>query len=69
MLIADLKSQPGCPDPQATNFDPMATSNDGSCQYPPTLLAPLKIANLPREYPVFERPDIGGWQALDAQRF
>lgn len=29
-------AQPGCPDPQATNFDPAATVNDGSCLYPAT---------------------------------
>ncbi len=42
-----LKSQPGCPDPQATNFSPSAMSNDGSCLYPPTSLPPVKIAELP----------------------
>ena len=40
-------TQTGCTDPQATNFDPLAVSNDGSCQYPPTTIAPLKIADLP----------------------
>jgi len=29
-------AQPGCPDPQATNYNPAATGNDGSCQYPAT---------------------------------
>ncbi|MEJ7666684.1 MAG: hypothetical protein WKG07_47795 [Hymenobacter sp.] len=29
-------AQGGCPDPQATNYDPAATRNDGSCQYPVT---------------------------------
>lgn len=42
-----IKAQPGCTDPQATNFSPSATSNDGSCQYPPTNIFPIKIANLP----------------------
>lgn len=40
-------AQPGCTDPLATNFDPAATSNDGTCQYPATTIAPQIIANLP----------------------
>jgi hypothetical protein len=36
-------AQSGCPDPQATNYNPAATANDGSCQYAPTTSAlPLK---------------------------
>jgi hypothetical protein len=36
-------AQSGCPDPQATNYTPGATTNDGSCQYAPTTSAlPLK---------------------------
>ena len=31
-----LPAQSGCTDPQASNFDPNATSNDGSCVYPVT---------------------------------
>jgi hypothetical protein len=27
---------PGCTDPRATNFNPLATIDDGSCKYPPT---------------------------------
>ncbi|MEQ1745630.1 MAG: hypothetical protein ABMA02_09400 [Saprospiraceae bacterium] len=34
--IAPIPAQPGCTDPQATNYDPLATSNDGSCVYPTT---------------------------------
>ena len=30
------RAQSGCPDPQATNYNPAATRNDGSCQYPVT---------------------------------
>jgi len=37
------RAQSGCPDPQATNYTPGATTNDGSCQYAPTTSAlPLK---------------------------
>jgi hypothetical protein len=36
-------AQSGCPDPQATNYSPAATVNDGSCQYAFTTSAlPLK---------------------------
>jgi len=36
-------AQNGCPDPQATNYSPGATTNDGSCQYATTTSAlPLK---------------------------
>jgi len=31
---------PGCMDPQATNYNPDATVDDGSCTYPPTDLCP-----------------------------
>lgn len=34
-------AQPGCPDPQATNFNAAATSNDGSCLYPITSYTPV----------------------------
>ena len=36
------RAQSGCPDPRATNFNPTATVNDGSCQYASTS-APLTI--------------------------
>lgn len=32
----------GCTDPQATNYNPDATQNDGSCVYPPTSV-PLSV--------------------------
>ncbi|MFN0036099.1 MAG: hypothetical protein ACKVUS_13630 [Saprospiraceae bacterium] len=42
-------AQPGCPDPQATNFNPSATSNDGSCLYPIMTYTPVFKANLPND--------------------
>ncbi len=35
LLVAatSAQAQTGCPDPRATNYNPAATSNDGSCQY------------------------------------
>jgi len=47
--LASLFAQPGCPDPQATNYAPAATLNDGSCLYPVTNYAPVFKANLPNE--------------------
>ena len=40
-------AQAGCPDPQATNFNASATSNDGSCVYPVTGYTPVFKAWLP----------------------
>lgn len=42
-------AQPGCPDPQALNYNPSATANDGSCLYPPTGYPPVFKAWLPDE--------------------
>lgn len=42
-------AQPGCPDPQATNYNPLAAQNDGSCLYPTTTYAPVFKANLPND--------------------
>jgi len=42
-------AQPGCPDPLATNFNPLATSNDGSCLYPVTSYTPIFKTNLPND--------------------
>ncbi|MEY3051945.1 MAG: hypothetical protein RLY31_1730 [Bacteroidota bacterium] len=39
--------QAGCTDPMALNFNPLATSNDGSCLYPPAAFAPNQVAILP----------------------
>lgn len=46
-LQLPLNAQPGCTDPQATNYDPLATENDGSCFYPATDLVPTLIGELP----------------------
>ncbi|MDX1912316.1 MAG: hypothetical protein SFV22_12560 [Saprospiraceae bacterium] len=46
-LYWPLSAQPGCPDPQAINYNPAATSNDGSCTYPPTAYTPTLVAELP----------------------
>ena len=32
--ICEVEEIPGCTDPNALNFDPMATIDDGSCVYP-----------------------------------
>jgi hypothetical protein len=42
-------AQSGCPDPQATNYNAAATSNDGSCLYPITSYTPIFKANLPND--------------------
>ena len=44
VLVAPrANAQSGCPDPQASNYNPAATTNDGSCQYATTTSAlPLK---------------------------
>lgn len=47
--VACANAQPGCTDPQALNFQPSATENDGSCIYPPTTYLPEQIAVLPNE--------------------
>jgi hypothetical protein len=39
----------GCTDPQAVNFLPAATINDGSCTYPVTVCTPLRITALPSD--------------------
>jgi len=42
-------AQPGCTDPQATNFDATAMTNDGSCLYPATSASLPLVADLPSE--------------------
>lgn len=37
----------GCTDPQANNYNPVATINDGSCEYEPTAFTPPVLFNLP----------------------
>ncbi len=41
------QGQMGCTDPLASNYDPTATINDGSCTYPPTSYTPAWVATLP----------------------
>lgn len=41
LCTTSASAQPGCPDPQATNFNASATSNDGSCLYPVTNYTPV----------------------------
>ncbi len=38
---------PGCNDPQASNYDPAANQNDGSCIYPATSVVPVFSVDLP----------------------
>ncbi len=44
-----IYAQEGCTDPQATNFDAMAMTNDGSCLYPATSASLTLVANLSSE--------------------
>lgn len=46
LSIVCVNAQPGCTDPQAINFDPSATANDGSCTYPPTTYLPELVTEL-----------------------
>jgi Secretion system C-terminal sorting domain len=46
LFVEKMAAQIGCPDPQATNFNALATQNDGSCVYPPTTATPTKVGNL-----------------------
>lgn len=38
---------PGCTDPLAENYNPLATVNDGSCRYPAAMAEPLRTWPLP----------------------
>jgi hypothetical protein len=40
---------PGCTDQMATNYNPLATANDGSCTYPPVTKSPVASHDLPDE--------------------
>lgn len=46
LLANGLWAQSGCTDPQATNYNASATSNDGSCTYPVTYQAPVLKATM-----------------------
>ncbi len=46
-FIFQVNAQLGCTDPQAVNYDPQASLNDGSCLYNTSNYAPLLIQNLP----------------------
>lgn len=46
-LSTSAHAQPGCMDPRADNYDPNATSSDGSCIYPETNLSADVLAILP----------------------
>lgn len=45
------QAQSGCPDPRATNYNPAATTNDGSCQYVSTATTLVTKANLAAAVP------------------
>ncbi len=44
--LAGTHAQSGCTDPMASNFDPQAQQNDGSCTYPPTSYQPALMSVL-----------------------
>ena len=46
-ISIEEEAQPiyGCTDTEATNYDSMATSNDGSCEYPPEEPCDVEIQN------------------------
>jgi hypothetical protein len=43
------EGEPGCTDPQASNYDPAAVTNDGSCKYDPATLSPVVTLQLDEE--------------------
>ena len=49
--IRSAQAQGGCPDPRATNYNPAATVNDGSCQYASTATSLVTKANLASAVP------------------
>ena len=48
---SNLYAQRGCTDPNATNYDPSAKVNDGSCMYPETKINPTVTAEMGAEIP------------------
>jgi hypothetical protein len=51
LTAASARAQSGCTDPRATNFNPTATVNDGSCQYAGTSTALVTKAALASAVP------------------
>lgn len=49
LTLGQARGQNGCTDSRATNFDPAAVTNDGSCQYTLTTTTLLVQARLPAE--------------------
>jgi len=49
LVFQATQAQPGCTDPQANNFNPSATENDGTCTYTPILLQPSVRSELPSQ--------------------
>lgn len=47
MFAHKMAAQSGCTDPQASNFNTLAITNDGSCVYPTTFYTPVFQADLP----------------------
>jgi len=46
VLTACQAQTPGCTDPLANNYDPSATSNDGSCMYTVSAISPVTTTTL-----------------------
>lgn len=46
MYISCNSGNPGCTDPEALNYDPDATEDDGSCVYEPETISPVKSIEL-----------------------
>lgn len=47
LFMNNLKAQSGCTDPAASNYNPVATANDGSCTYGAVSISPTLKGNLP----------------------
>lgn len=75
LVGGEMSAQQGCTDPQATNYDNLATYNNGSCIYVATNYSLTSVANLPAELneisgmvyyngKVYGHQDSGGLNAL-----